>query len=95
MNVFMDKVTGKKIDVMDSPINQSPTSKPSAKQENESSSKCAKELGGQPPLSPSGALTVVVLSLKRSINHHIEETSRCTTHQRHHSRQAAPLAGLQ
>ncbi|KDP32312.1 hypothetical protein JCGZ_13237 [Jatropha curcas] len=44
----------KKIDVMDSPVNQSPASKSSAKGENESSSKCAKELRGQPPRSPSG-----------------------------------------
>ncbi|KDP33403.1 hypothetical protein JCGZ_12859 [Jatropha curcas] len=53
MNVFME-VTGKKIDVMDSPINQSPTSKSSSKKENESSSKCAKAVGVKPPRSPLG-----------------------------------------
>ncbi|KDP27507.1 hypothetical protein JCGZ_20147 [Jatropha curcas] len=52
MNVFME-VTGKKTDAMDSPINQSPTSKSSAKEGNESSSKCAKELGMQLPQNPS------------------------------------------
>ncbi|KDP26946.1 hypothetical protein JCGZ_21039 [Jatropha curcas] len=39
---------------MDSPVNQSATSKSSAKEKDESSSKCAKELGGQLPRSPSG-----------------------------------------
>ncbi|KDP33101.1 hypothetical protein JCGZ_13545 [Jatropha curcas] len=54
INIFMDKVTGKKIDVLDSHVNQSPTSKSSTKEENEYSSKCVKELRGQPPRSPSG-----------------------------------------
>ncbi|KDP46115.1 hypothetical protein JCGZ_06626 [Jatropha curcas] len=46
MKIFMEKVTGRKIDVVDSPVNRSPTSKSFVKEENESSSKCAKELGG-------------------------------------------------
>ncbi|KDP46112.1 hypothetical protein JCGZ_06623 [Jatropha curcas] len=52
MNIFMEKVTGGNIDVVDSPVNRSPTSKSFAKEENKSSFKCAKELGGQLPRSP-------------------------------------------
>ncbi|KDP32692.1 hypothetical protein JCGZ_14748 [Jatropha curcas] len=47
---------------MDSPVIQSLTSKSSAKEEFESSSKCTRELGMQLPQSPLGSLTMVVVS---------------------------------
>ncbi|KDP35555.1 hypothetical protein JCGZ_08993 [Jatropha curcas] len=88
MNIFMEKVTRKKTDVVDSPVNQSPTTSLLLRRRMNLHPSVPKNLGGQLPQSPSRALIVVVLLLKRDINHHIGEKSRCTTHQRHHSRQA-------
>ncbi|KDP31510.1 hypothetical protein JCGZ_15355 [Jatropha curcas] len=71
----IEKVTRKKIDVMDSLVIQSATSKSSTKEDIESSSKCNKELKGKLPQSSWGSLILVVLFLKRSIERDIKKRS--------------------